>query len=128
MTEPLHDPNAAMAAAKLDRRAFRQWLRARELELEGADAPGGLGRLWKPAKNERHLVLFSLAIIVLVLVIGTLVYAIREEMPNDAVVTSLTTLAGTGLGFIGGMVSKGSTSSDADKADSSTTVGNSDSG
>lgn len=114
MSEPTYDPTAALEAAQLDRRAFRQWKRARELELMGADAPGGLGRLWKPSKNERTLVLFTLGLIVSTLIVGTLVYAAFETNPNDSVITPLTTLAGTGLGFIGGMVSKQNANPTAD--------------
>jgi hypothetical protein len=50
-------------------------------------------------------VLFTLGIVVLVLVI-TLFILVAWYDPGESTVTALTTLAGTALGFIGGMVSR----------------------
>jgi hypothetical protein len=61
-------------------------------------------RLFRPAETERKLVLFTLSIVVLTILIGAMWYAATEQAPSDALITALTTLAGTGLGFIGGMV------------------------
>ena len=65
-----------------------------------------LGRFVRPAGSERKLVLFTLGIIVVTIIVGTLLYVATEETPSEGTITALTTLAGTGLGFIGGMVSK----------------------
>jgi hypothetical protein len=67
-----------------------------------------LGKLVKPARTERKLVLFTLGIIVITIIVGTLLYVATEENPTEGAITALTTLAGTGLGFIGGMVTKSS--------------------
>jgi hypothetical protein len=93
-------------AAKLDRREFRRYLQAVETEAalqRGDPPPSALGRIFKPAATERKLVLFTLGIIVILLIVAVFVI----EMWGDgtpSVTTPLVTLAGTGLGFIGGMV------------------------
>ena len=93
---------------------------AKSEEVNGSDEPAHgsasaarmqddssiLGRVVRPARTERKLVLFALSIIVMTLIVGLLLYVQRAESVNDSTVTALTTLAGTGLGFIGGMVSK----------------------
>jgi hypothetical protein len=93
-------------ASQLDRVQFRRYLQALEAETalrRGEPPPSALGRLFKPAETERKLVLFSLGIIVILILV--IVFVI--EMWGDgstAVTTPLITVAGTGLGFIGGMV------------------------
>jgi hypothetical protein len=93
-------------AAKLDRRQFRRYLQAVETESalqRGEPPPSALGRLFKPAATERKLVLFTLGIIVILLIVAVFVIEMWSD-GDTSVTTPLVTLAGTGLGFIGGMV------------------------
>ena len=94
------------AATTLDRRQFRRYIQALETQSaldRGEPPPSALGRLFKPAETERKLVLFTLGIIVILIVIAVFVAEMWDEGSSN-VTTSLVTIAGTGLGFIGGMV------------------------
>ena len=91
-----------LAVAKLPSNEHKQWVQTAEIVLDRPRT--GFGRLFRPAETERKLVLFTLSIVVLTILIGTMWYAATEQAPSDALITGLTTLAGTGLGFIGGMV------------------------
>jgi hypothetical protein len=105
---PTQQPAAYDAAKNLSRRQFRRYIEALEVEASlarGEHPPSALGRIFKPAETERKLVLFTLGIIVLVLVIAVFVIEMwSTSADTSGVTTPLVTLAGTGLGFIGGMV------------------------
>jgi hypothetical protein len=94
------------AATTLDRKQFRRYLQVIETEAalqRGDPPPSALGRLFKPAATERKLVLFTLGIIVVLIVVTVFVVEMWGN-GSTTVSASLVTLAGTGLGFIGGMV------------------------
>jgi hypothetical protein len=105
----LSQDSAFQVASKLSRRQFERYLRAREAEAamaRGEEPPSTLGRLFKPAETERKLVLFTLGIVVILLLLTVLVLELwASDEDASPVTTPLITLAGTALGFIGGMVS-----------------------
>ncbi len=97
------------AAATLDKGQFRRYLQALEAQSavqRGDPPPSALGRLFKPAETERKLVLFTLAGIVMLTIIAVFAIEMWGD-DNSTITTTLVTIAGTGLGFIGGMVSEG---------------------
>lgn len=97
----------AVEAQELDAEQFERLLRMRALQANrpAPPAPSAFGKLARPATNERTLVLFTLGIVVLLLIVTVFALIAWFEV-TEGTVTALTTLAGTGLGFIGGMVSK----------------------
>lgn len=101
------EPVDPLAAAKLSRREHRQYLKTldRLAEYQSGVTRTSAGRLVRPAASERKLVLFTLGILVGLLIAGAIVLGILRR--DGAVVGPVVTLAGTGLGFIGGMVQKG---------------------
>lgn len=100
-------PVEAHLVSALDGDQFERFLRLRALELGRAapPPPSTFGRIAHPATRERTLVLFTLGAVVL-LIILVLSILVAWFSPGESTVTALTTLAGTGLGFIGGMVSR----------------------
>jgi hypothetical protein len=101
-------PNEFQLVTALDAEKFERYLRLRALELGNRSVPpppSTLGRFVHPATRERTLVLFTLGAVVL-LIIFTLLVLVAWSSPGESTVAALTTLAGTGLGFIGGMVSR----------------------
>jgi hypothetical protein len=100
-------PEDAELVAGLDAKQFERLLRLRALELgePPPPPPSRFGRVAHAATNERRLVLFTLGIVVLVLIVSLFILVAWFE-PGETTVSGLTTLAGTGLGFIGGMVSR----------------------
>lgn len=100
--------NEFQLVTALDGEKFERYLRLRALELGRRfvpPPPSTLGRFVHPATRERTLVLFTLGAVVL-LIIFTLLVLVAWSSPGESTVAALTTLAGTGLGFIGGMVSR----------------------
>ena len=100
--------NDALEVAKLPKDQYEQWCGAFD-RLSPPPVPPEppasiFGRIWNPARTERKLVLFTLAVVAFTIVCGTLLYVATEADPSESVVAAMTTLAGTALGFIGGMV------------------------
>lgn len=96
----------ALAAAKLGRREHRQYLKTldRLAEYNSGETRTSAGRFVKQAESERKLVLFTLGFLVGLLIIGAIILGVMKRDGN--VVGPVVTLAGTGLGFIGGMVQR----------------------
>ena len=122
MDPPVAQPATSLEAAQtLNRGQFKRYLRALDAEAaaKGGEAqPSALGRFFKPAKSERKLVLFTLGVIVILIVASVFAIEMWADGPAPASVTTpLVTIAGTGLGFIGGMVSDRKTSSPGGESD-----------
>jgi hypothetical protein len=97
-------PDLTGAAKDLNARQFR---RLRVALAEQADLSAGrqvsrAGRVVRGAKTERKLVLFTLGILVGMIIVAVAALAIANKA--DTLATPLVTLAGTGMGFIGGLV------------------------
>jgi hypothetical protein len=101
MSDSVHDN--AMQAAQLDPREYERYVEVLQVWRTG-ERPSRSSRIWGRSRDERTLALFTLGILAIVIVVGTLGYVMTEATVNNTVVSSLTTLAGTAVGFIGGMV------------------------
>jgi hypothetical protein len=101
------DPTEVQLVTALNGEQFERYMRLRALELgrPAPPPPSTLGRIAHPATRERTLVLFTFGAVVLLIILALLILVAWSD-PGESTVTALTTLAGTGLGFIGGMVSR----------------------
>jgi len=97
---------------KLETMEMEAWTKAYDKASEkGTKLPdppthSALGHWFRRATNDRRLVLFTLGILVTLIVIFVFVIEMwgNNNDVSSTVTTSLVTLAGTALGFIGGMV------------------------
>ena len=101
------------AAKELSGRQFR---RLRIALAEQSDRAAGrqvsrAGRVVRGAKTERKLVLFTLGILVGMIIVAVTALALANKA--GSLTTPFITLAGTGMGFIGGLVRR-----EADETDS----------
>jgi hypothetical protein len=101
---PAWAPESARLAKLLnDDHEVRRYIALEKARVELT--PSRAGRWFHPSKSERTLVLFTLAIVVTILAIGAIVLQATNRGTNETF-TAVVGLTGTGLGFIGGMVSR----------------------
>src|SRR5262245_13143141 len=96
--------SGARLAKSLDDDQLQRYLTLRNEYERRRGTPSRASKWFRPAETERKLVLFTLAIVVVLVVVALFVLEMWAH-PSAGATTALIGLAGTGIGFIGGMVS-----------------------